>query len=36
MKKNFLLAGSFLMGLLMAFTSCSDDKGATEEKVAAG
>ena len=26
MKKNFLLAGSFVMGLLMAFTSCSEDK----------
>lgn len=36
MKKNLLLAGSFFMGLLMTFSSCSEDKGAGEEKVAAG
>ncbi len=37
MKKNFLLAGSFLMGVLMAFSSCSSDKSnGAEEKKAAG
>ena len=36
MKKTFLLAGSLLMGLFLTFTSCSEDKGANEEKVAAG
>ena len=37
MKKNFLLAGSFLMGVLMVFSSCSSDKSnGTDVKKAAG
>lgn len=36
MKKSFFLVGSMVMGLFLAMSSCSDDKGDSEEQVAAG